>query len=104
MQKIKEQTISNEKDLLKFYFVYAKYKKNVEEIEVPEELTNKVRDDLVRIEVGKICEKLGDIRTLTETKTLRLQGVMDRVTDLVKQAKKVKSKVLEKKKSLRASF
>ena len=56
MQQIKEQTISNEKDLLKFYFVYAKYKKNVEEIEVPEELTNKVKDDLVQIEVGKICE------------------------------------------------
>ena len=43
-QGIKVEAIQSEKDLIKFYFVYAKYKKNVEAVEVPEDLTQRIKD------------------------------------------------------------
>lgn len=46
-QGIKVEAIQSEKDLIKFYFVYAKYKKNVEAVEVPEDLTQRIKDQSV---------------------------------------------------------
>ena len=54
--------------------------------------------------IANLCEKLGDARTLIETKSLRLQGVLDRVNDLFKQAEAIKAKILAKKRSLRATM